>query len=232
PATAANRSGRQGRPARRRRDIAPVRVVYRQRYGADAHGGGGGHADPGSVRSEPQPSVCALGGIYRAGALGRSTRGDVWSGLRPSHHGHADGRSLGRCRRGRRAPPVGGGRKRRRVSESGRASLSALVVVHNEERQLGDCLSSLDFADEIVVVLDRCCDRSREIAQGFTAQLVEGAWEREGPRRHPGIAACRGDWIIEIDADERVSPELAAEIRRTIAASPAAWHLIPVDNYV
>jgi len=81
-------------------------------------------------------------------------------------------------------------------------------------------------------VLDRCCDRSREIARSSTDRLVEGAWEREGPRRHAGIDACRGDWIIEIDADERVSPELAAEIRRIIAASPAAWHLIPVDNYV
>lgn len=118
------------------------------------------------------------------------------------------------------------------MSEFRPAILSALVVVHNEERQLADCLSSLGFADEIVVVLDRCRDRSHEIAQGFTTQLVEGAWEREGPRRHAGIDACRGDWIIEIDADERVSPELAAEIRRTIAASPAAWHLIPVDNYV
>jgi glycosyltransferase involved in cell wall biosynthesis len=112
------------------------------------------------------------------------------------------------------------------------ASLSALVVVHNEEHQLGDCLSSLGFAGEIVVVLDRCNDRSREIARGFTERLVEGAWEREGPRRHAGIDVCRGDWILEIDADERVSPELGAEISRIVAASPAAWHLVPVDNYV
>ena len=111
-------------------------------------------------------------------------------------------------------------------------SLSALVVVRNEERQLAECLSLLGFADEIVVVLDRCDDRSGEIARGFTEHLVAGAWEREGPRRHAGIDACRGDWILEVDADERVTPPLAAEIRRTIAASSAAWHLVPVDNYV
>jgi glycosyltransferase involved in cell wall biosynthesis len=127
---------------------------------------------------------------------------------------------------------MGRGRKRRRVSGLRPASLSALVVVHNEERQLADCLASLGSADEIVVVLDRCSDRSREIARSSTERLIEGAWEREGPRRHAGIDACRGDWIIEVDADERVSPELAAEIRRVITASPAAWHLIPVDNYV
>jgi glycosyltransferase involved in cell wall biosynthesis len=111
-------------------------------------------------------------------------------------------------------------------------SLSALVVARDEERHLADCLATLAFADEIVVVLDRCRDRSREIALEFTERIVDGAWEREGPRRHAGIEACRGDWILEIDADERVQPELAAEIRRVIAASPASWHLIPVDNYI
>jgi len=110
--------------------------------------------------------------------------------------------------------------------------LSALVVAHNEERQLADCLGCLGFADEIVVVLDRCSDCSREIALRFTDHLVEGAWPREGPRRHAGIDACRGEWILEIDADERVPPDLAAEIQRVAGASAAAWHLIPVDNYI
>ncbi len=110
--------------------------------------------------------------------------------------------------------------------------LSALVVVHDEEAQLADCLSRLGFADELVVVLDRCADRSGEIARQFTDRIVEGAWEREGPRRHAGLAACRGGWILEIDADERVDAALAAEIAAVVARSQAAWHLIPVDNYI
>jgi glycosyltransferase involved in cell wall biosynthesis len=110
--------------------------------------------------------------------------------------------------------------------------LSALVVAHDEEGQLADCLCCLRFADEIVVVLDRCHDRSREIANRFTERLVEGAWQREGPRRHAGIEACGGEWILEIDADERVTPELADEIRRVVRTSTASWHLIPVDNFV
>jgi glycosyltransferase involved in cell wall biosynthesis len=113
-----------------------------------------------------------------------------------------------------------------------RPTLSVLVVVHDEERQLSECLGCLGFADEIVVVLDRCSDRSREIASGFTGRLVEGAWEREGGRRHAGIDACRDDWILEIDADERVSPELGAEIKEVVASSSASWHLVPVDNYI
>jgi glycosyltransferase involved in cell wall biosynthesis len=110
--------------------------------------------------------------------------------------------------------------------------LSALVVAHDEEAQLAACLERLAFADEIVVVLDRCTDGSRAIAQRFTPRIVEGAWEREGERRNTGIAACRGEWILEVDADERVSPSLAEEIRGTIATSRFDWHEVPVDNYI
>jgi glycosyltransferase involved in cell wall biosynthesis len=110
--------------------------------------------------------------------------------------------------------------------------LSVLVVAHNEERELADCLSTLTFADEIVVVLDRCIDRSAEIARRFTSCIIEGAWEIEGPRRNTGIEACTGDWILEIDADERVSPQLAAEVRSAIAKAPYGYFLIPYDNYI
>jgi glycosyltransferase involved in cell wall biosynthesis len=54
----------------------------------------------------------------------------------------------------------------------------------------------------------------------------------EGPRRNAGIAACSGDWIFEVDADERVPAELAVEIRKTIEESSADWHEILVDNYI
>jgi glycosyltransferase involved in cell wall biosynthesis len=117
------------------------------------------------------------------------------------------------------------------VSEP-RPLISAVVVAHDEEAQLADCLTTLTFADELVVVLDRCSDRSKEIASRATPYIVEGGWEREGPRRHAGIDICRGEWIVEVDADERVPPGLAAEIRRIAEQSTAAWHLIPVDNYI
>jgi glycosyltransferase involved in cell wall biosynthesis len=111
-------------------------------------------------------------------------------------------------------------------------SLSALVVVHDEAAQLADCLDRLAFADEIVVVLDRCSDGSREIAQRYTEHLLEGAWEIEGRRRNAGIAACSGDWLFEVDADERVSPALAEEIRRVIEGAAPGYFLLPYDNYI
>jgi glycosyltransferase involved in cell wall biosynthesis len=113
-----------------------------------------------------------------------------------------------------------------------RPLISAVVVVHNEEAQLAECLETVKFVDKLVVVLDRCTDRSKEIAGLFNARVIEGAWEREGPRRHAGIDACNGTWVLEVDADERVPPDLADEIRRVAEHSPASWHLIPVDNYI
>lgn len=110
--------------------------------------------------------------------------------------------------------------------------LSALVTARNEARRLGACLERLRFADEIVVVLDRCTDGSKAIALAHGARLVEGAWEREGERRNAGIAACAGDWVLEVDADEHVPEDLALEVRARAETSAFDWHEIPVDNYI
>ncbi len=118
------------------------------------------------------------------------------------------------------------------ADESHRPRLSALVVAHNEAARLPACLERLKFAGEIVVVLDKCTDNTGEVAEKYGARTVPGSWKREGGRRNAGIAACRGDWILEVDADEHVSGELAREIEQTIATTAADWHEIPVDNYV
>lgn len=110
--------------------------------------------------------------------------------------------------------------------------LSALVVAHDEAAQLADCLKLLRFADEVVVVLDRCSDNSADIARQHADKVIEGGWPIEGDRRNTGIDACSGDWIVEVDADERLSPELAQEIRATIAGAAPGYFLIPFDNYV
>lgn len=110
--------------------------------------------------------------------------------------------------------------------------LSALVVARNEEARLPACLATLGFADEVVVVLDRSTDSSGAIARGASAHVLNGEWSLEGERRNAGIAACSGDWILEVDADERIPPELGAEIRRVIESSTDAFHRVRIDNYV
>jgi glycosyltransferase involved in cell wall biosynthesis len=111
-------------------------------------------------------------------------------------------------------------------------TVSALVVIHNEEEQLAACLEHLKFADEIVVVLDRCTDGSRDIASSFGCKILDGEWILEGDRRNTGIDACAGPWVLEVDADERVLSVLAREIRDVTGSSNADWHDIPVDNYL
>ncbi|MBO9709503.1 MAG: glycosyltransferase family 2 protein [Caulobacter sp.] len=111
--------------------------------------------------------------------------------------------------------------------------LSGLVCAHNEEARLRECLERLAFCDEIVVVADRCSDRTESIARSMGAKVVSGIFPVEGLRKEAGVAACRGEWIIELDADENIPPALAQEIRATIGADGAGdWYQVPVDNFV
>jgi glycosyltransferase involved in cell wall biosynthesis len=98
--------------------------------------------------------------------------------------------------------------------------LSAVIVAHNEEEKIADCLRSLNFANEIVVVLDKCSDRTKEIVLEFTDKIIEGSWNIEGARRNVALSAATGEWILEIDADERISKELAQEI---LAIKNSSW---------
>ncbi len=109
--------------------------------------------------------------------------------------------------------------------------ISAVIVAHNEEKKIEDCLRSLDFADEIVVVLDKCTDRTKEIVLKFTDKIIEGSWKIEGARRNVALNAATGDWILEIDADERISSELKTEILAIKNSAPCGF-FVPIANYI
>lgn len=111
--------------------------------------------------------------------------------------------------------------------------LSAFVCAHNEEARIAACLERLAFCDEIVVVADRCTDRTEMIARDMGVRVVTGIFPLEGDRRAVGAATCRGDWILEIDADEEVGLDLSMEIRALVSSSPRGdWFSLPVDNYI
>jgi Glycosyl transferase family 2 len=99
-------------------------------------------------------------------------------------------------------------------------SLSACVIARDEEARLPACLASLAFCDEVVVVDSGSRDRTREIARAAGARVIENAWPGFAAQRNLALDAAGGDWALEIDADERVSPELAAEIGRFLTAPP------------
>lgn len=99
-------------------------------------------------------------------------------------------------------------------------TISACVIARDEEKRLPDCLASLEFCDQVVVVDSGSRDRTRELAAAAGAVVVENPWPGFSAQRNVALDHAGGDWVLEIDADERVSPELAAEIRAFLAAPP------------
>lgn len=96
--------------------------------------------------------------------------------------------------------------------------ISAVVLTKNEEKNIVDCLELLVWCDEIVVVDDSSEDRTLEIAQKMGAKVFVHALEDDfSKQRNFGLQQAQNDWVLFVDADERVSPELAREIKYQIA---------------
>ena len=101
--------------------------------------------------------------------------------------------------------------------------LSAIIIAKNEERDLPACLDSLHgLADEIVLVDGLSTDRTREIASAAGARVSTREWDGYGPQKQFALEQAKGDWVLNVDADERVTPSLAAEIRSLLAGEPLA----------
>lgn len=113
-------------------------------------------------------------------------------------------------------------------------SLTALVITFNEQRNIGDCLSSLRFADEIVLVDSGSSDRTREIAEAMGASVYVNPWPGYGRQKNIGMKKAKGDWILIVDADERATPELREEISALLAAPanpPYVAYTVPRKNH-
>jgi len=96
------------------------------------------------------------------------------------------------------------------------ASLSVITLTLNEERNIADCLASVQWADEIIVIDSGSTDRTVEIARRYTDSVMTVEWRGYGAARNLGISRASGDWILWLDADERVTEELAGEIREIL----------------
>lgn len=103
-------------------------------------------------------------------------------------------------------------------------SISAVLIVKNEAQKLPDCLKSLTWADEIVVLDSGSSDNTCAIAAEFSAKVfVNTDWQGFGVQRERAAQLATGDWIFMIDADERVTPELQASMLAAIKQTPAIW---------
>ncbi len=99
-----------------------------------------------------------------------------------------------------------------------RARLSVTVVTLNEEDRLRQCLDSVRWADEIVVVDAESTDKTAEVARSFTDQVFVRPWPGFGAQKNFAIDQAHGDWILSLDADEEVSAELRDAIERVLVA--------------
>ena len=116
------------------------------------------------------------------------------------------------------------------VSSAARPPLSAVIIAKNAARQLQECLESLAFCDEILVVDSGSMDGSVELAQARGARVIEAEWRGFGPQKRYAVAQAAHDWVLCVDADERVSPELRSAIERALAAPANAAYRFPRCN--
>ena len=108
--------------------------------------------------------------------------------------------------------------------------LSAVLITFNTGEQLAPCLRSLSFVDEIVVVDSGSDDATRDVARQFGARVVEESWRGFGPQKRYAVSLARNEWVLCIDADEEVSPELAAAIAGVLAKPQRVAYLMPRAN--
>jgi glycosyltransferase involved in cell wall biosynthesis len=99
-----------------------------------------------------------------------------------------------------------------------RAPLSAVLITRNAANVLDTCLESLAFVDEIVVVDSASSDNTLEIAARRGARVVQKEWLGFGRQKQFAVEQAAHDWVLCLDADERVSPELAASIGAAVVA--------------
>ena len=95
-----------------------------------------------------------------------------------------------------------------------RPRLSVVVVTLNEEERLRACLESAAWADELIVVDALSQDKTAQIAREFTDRVIVRPWPGFAAQKNFAIGEASGDWILSLDADEMVSPELRGEIAR------------------
>jgi len=114
------------------------------------------------------------------------------------------------------------------------AKLSVTVITLNEASNIEACLASVAWADEVLVVDSGSTDGTPDLARAKGARVIVRDWPGYSTQKNFASAEARNDWILSVDADERLTPELAAEIQATLTRDPAeagfrmprvTWHL-------
>lgn len=104
-----------------------------------------------------------------------------------------------------------------RILKNNMGKLSVVISAFNEEKKIEDCLKSVSFADEIIFVDNSSTDQTLKIAKKYNSKIFT---RENNPmlniNKNFGFSKAKNDWILSLDADERISPELAKEIQSSI----------------
>ncbi len=110
--------------------------------------------------------------------------------------------------------------------------LSVLIIAGNEEKNIKDCLESVKWADDIIVVDSESEDNTVEISKTYTGNVFINKWDGFSAQRKFSLSKAKNEWVLSLDADERVSPELKEEIINTIKTqTDVEGFYIPRRNY-
>jgi len=111
--------------------------------------------------------------------------------------------------------------------------LAAVILARDEEANITECVQSVSWADRVVVFVDPLTrDRTVELAQAAGADVLTNTFVNFAQQRNDALNRVEADWILFVDADERSSPEQAAEVRQFIAPGQHNGYWIPRHNYI
>ncbi len=111
--------------------------------------------------------------------------------------------------------------------------LSVVVITKNESGRIADCLKSVEWAKEIIVLDDFSTDDTVEIAKRFTDRVTQRVMDIEGKHRNYAYSLASFEWVLSLDADERVTPELRDEIADLLKGDPTCnGYTIPRKNFM
>ncbi|MBP7216074.1 MAG: glycosyltransferase family 2 protein [Candidatus Omnitrophica bacterium] len=110
--------------------------------------------------------------------------------------------------------------------------ISVVVLTKNEERCIAECLESVSWADQVIVVDDESTDNTLSIVKRYTNAVFSKKMDVEGRHRNWAYALARNQWVLSLDADETVTPELSEELRSAITDERFVAYSIPLRNFI
>jgi glycosyltransferase involved in cell wall biosynthesis len=115
--------------------------------------------------------------------------------------------------------------------EKGNKLLTVVIITKNEENNIKECIQSISFADEVIVVDSESTDNTVEIAKKEGAKIIINQFKNFAKQREVGLKQAEGAWTLYIDADELISKELSNEIQKAIVSVEYDAYEIPRKNY-